>query len=159
MASQNVIERYLSATVTQGSAAAFVQGTFTTNIEPSTGYALKVTEVVGKMREGQSLLCGSNSATVSWSLSRDTKTAVGELNDTDIIYADGFHVWNITSGIATRNLAFSYRPVNGLMLVEPTVYFQLDSTATSSAITMDIRMYYEEVKLSEVEILRLLNNL
>jgi len=53
---------------------------------------------------------------------------------------------------------FPYPEIQGVFLVEPTIYGQLDSAATGLTLTAYWRIYYEQLALNEVDILRVLNN-
>ena len=150
------IQRYLSMTCTQGGADTFVQASVNTEIVPADGYAFKVTGIdfaITSPLNGIAADCR-----LQWSLSRDTKTAICPYNDSDSILYDQFNVSFTTSGIIYIPGSSRYRNLDGIYLVEPTIYAQLASASTGLTNVADWRIYYEEVKLSEVEILRILNN-
>lgn len=64
-----------------------------------------------------------------------------------------------TAGVA---VAVPFEPVKGKLLneprltVQPTIYAQVQSSATAQANDMIVVIYYEIVKLTDVEVLRLL---
>lgn len=153
----NTIARYLNITTTQGSADAFVQGSVDTGIIPADGMCKKVT-AIELLFTPNFLLSISADAFVKWSFTRDTKTAIAEYSDPDCMYGDGIEFTFLTSGAGVNRHNQMWIPPVGLYLVEPTIYAQLDSNATGNVITANWRIHYEDVKLSEVEILRLLNN-
>jgi hypothetical protein len=142
--------------MTQGSADAFAQGSVSTGIVPEEGIGL---EVIGlEFVMPISLNTISADSEILWSLARDTKTAVVSFNDDDCITYDGRSFALTTSGTYEIHNSYRYAPVHGTFLVEPTIYGQVDSTSTGLTITAYWRIYYQEVKMSEVDILRVLNN-
>jgi len=151
------IARYLPFTAVQGGADAFVEAAITTDLNPAQGYAYQVTLIEVSWVETNQETWASD-FTMQMVLSRDTKTAIAELNDPDVMWKEAVWLQFTTSGVQLVPSKFEYRPPLGLYIVEPTIYFDLDSTTTGVANTVHGRIWYEEVKLSEVEILRLLNN-
>lgn len=148
------IAKYLSATLTQGSADAFVEAAITTNLVPADGYAFKVSHIA---YDGL-LQAGVNNSYCEFAISRDTKTAVPHYDDPDTLFYFKRRAVFATSGLSLENVSDVLTLQNGIYIVEPTIYVDMDSSATAAVQTMNIRIYYEEVKLTEVEILRLLNN-
>lgn len=154
-ARSNVV-RFLTITMTQGGADAFVQGTVDTGILASEGRGLQVVGMDFSLLESQGPL--SADADISWSLTRATKTAVVGLSDEDAIIFDRLSFALTTSGTYQVRGLYRYEALAGIYIVEPTLYGQLDSTATGIVQTGYWRIYYQEVALSEVDILRILNN-
>lgn len=157
MASQNLVPRYLSATLTQGGADAFVQATVLTDIVPENGYGLRVIGVEIEQRTADVVAAAANSI---WEMSfaRDTKAAIADLADPDV-----WMTWKlvnrvVASGASLQECSRLIVPAATSILVEPYVYIQLDSASTGVANVVNVRIHYEEVKLTEIEILRLLNN-
>jgi len=143
-------------TLTQGSADAFVQGTIATGIVPADGLIQKIVRVVFQFN-AQSFDGIASDCSVYWSIARDTKTAVAALSDADSILYDGLDIAFTTSGAVMVPLTYTYEPSDGFFIAEPNIYVQLDSNATGETMTCNVRMFYEEVRASEVDILRLLN--
>lgn len=151
----NQITRFLKMTATQGGADTFVQASVATDIIPEEGLVYKITGIDVQINSGIQAI--SADCSFYWSFTRDTKTALAPLSDDDCLLLDGFCVSLTTSGQVY--LPATYRYANlGLYLVEPIVYVQLSTTATGITNAINTRIYYEEVKMSEVEILRILNN-
>jgi hypothetical protein len=150
------IARYLTITMTQGSADAFVQGTVDTGIIPEQGLGLQV--VAMELIFASALQGVSADFEMTWSLTRDTKLAVTAYSDQECILFDGQAGSLTTSGQILVPYRFAYPAIEGIYLVEPTIYGQLDSSATGLTLTAYWRLYYQEVALSEVDILRVLNN-
>lgn len=150
------IARYLTISVTQGSGDAFVQGSVSTGIIPEEGRGLQVVGMEVAFNPG--LEAVSADFDVYWSLTRDTKASVAYYSDDDTILYDGFCGSLTTSGQIYIPLRHQYPPQDGIFIVEPNIYFQLDSAATGLQLTSHVRVYYSEVQLSEVDILRILNN-
>lgn len=150
------VARYLTIAMTQGSADSFIQGSVNTGINPEDGLGLQVV--------GAEFIIGSSQAAISadssifWSLTRDTKTAVAAYNDDESIFFDGVSCSLTTSGQILLPARHSYPPQDGIFIVEPTIYGQLSSTSTGLTMVAYWRVYYQEVSLTEIDILRILNN-
>lgn len=157
MAKDYVINRYLTGTLTQGSADAFVQVALATGIVPSDGMALLVTQIEVVFEPGQLAAISTDSA-IFLSATRDTKTAWTNYDDPDSVWADAVAYSITTSGAAFIDAKRVYAPPNGIVVVEPNLYVQLDSTTTGQTLVAAVRAQYEMVKVSEIDILRLLNN-
>lgn len=149
-----VIAKFLSANVVQGSADAFVQDTVPTNLIPSDGFAFKLKHIMFDRTSANLVASGD----ISFSLTRDTKTAVVKYDDPDTIFFHTELIKMTTSGAIVSPGSGVITFPDGIFVVEPNIYLQLDSTATTVVNSMNARIYYEEVKISEVEILRILNN-
>jgi hypothetical protein len=152
------VTKYLYSTVIQGGADAFICTALATDLNPSDGYAFKIVAVEGNFSTAIAMQGMSADCKVMWALSRDIKVAMADLNDTDLIFRDGFYQGLTTSGAFIREDGFKWVPNHDVYIVEPNIYLVLDSDATGIQISMAWRIYYEEVKLTEVEILRLINN-
>mgnify|MGYP003376834333 CR=1 FL=1 len=152
-----VIDTYETVSLLQGGADAFVQGTISTGIVPADGLVWQLRLI--EMSFFQSNLSAlSADAYVHWSISRDTKAAICDLDDADSIFIDGFHTSLTTSGQIFIPSMYQNRPIEGTIVVEPIIYVQLDSNAIGSALDATMRVHYDLVKLTEIEILRLINN-
>lgn len=149
------ISRHFDLTLTQGSNDAFVQGSIVTDLEPADGLAYVITraEIVRPVP-----IAMANSALIEWSVTRDTKSAIALMSDPDCMYHDGIALKMTTSGATMDRIRTEVVFEDGLFVVEPYLYVQLDSANTTATNTAYFRFWYEQQKLSEVEILRLLNN-
>jgi hypothetical protein len=151
------IAKYFDSTVTQGAADAFIQTTIPTGIISSEGMILKLSMVEVKF-PASTFSALAQDFWVGWSLTRDTKTTIVNYNDSDCLMAGGIEALLVTSGYMLVPIDHQYAPPDGIYVAEPNLYFQLDSTGTGLALTCYVRAHYTEVKATEVEILRLLNN-
>lgn len=151
------VDRFKSIHLTQGGVDAFVEGSISTGIVPEDGLALLILGVEVKLYAGSISALAADGSLV-WSLARDTKTAVGSYDDDEIIMTDGIAYSLTTSGAVLSRVSFDWQPPAGLLVVEPNIYVQFDSTATGVANDILMRVHYQQVKVSELEILRLLNN-
>lgn len=149
------IANWFTIGLVQGSADAFVQNSIATDIVPENGVILRVTQIHFVIESNLSAIAADSQ--VEWSLTRATKTAVAGLSDNDAFLYDSFSYSLTTSGAVIFKQGFFYQDLVGIYLAEPTIYAQLDSTATAIAITARLRVFYEEQKASEVDILRILN--
>jgi hypothetical protein len=150
------IQRYIPFTATQGSADAYAQTGVVTDIIPANGKVFEITAIDIQIRSDISAI--STDCQIEFSFSRDTKSAICTLDDADCIIYDRFTHMLTTSGAVVMPSGRRFQQLSGIYVVEPVLYFQFDSTGTGLTMTADARVYYEEVKLSEVEILRILNN-
>ena len=127
----NKIARYLSGRAVQGGADAFKELAITTNLDPANGYAYEIKKIE---------FCYENFAFVAANfqeldvvLSRDTKAAIPELSDTDVMYKFHKELGFATAvGFYDLSLAWEYVPTGGMYIVEPTIYLQIDSAATAA---------------------------
>lgn len=150
------IQRYLSLTATQGGADTFVQASVATDIIPEDGLVYKVLGIDVQLSAAMQTITGD--AALYWSFSRDTKSALCALSDPDCMLMDGVVMPLTTSGWIVLPAAYRYTDMSALYIVEPTIYLQVSSVTTGLVNIVNARIYYEEVKMSEVEILRILNN-
>lgn len=155
MANANV-DRFLQITLTQGGADAFVESSVATEIIPADGegFLLTLVEVYFALSGLEQISADSY---LEWAVTRDTKAAMPLFSDTDVILVDGFANALTTSGEVIIKGRYDWVPPPGTILVEPLIYAQLDSGGTGQANTCYMRLHYQAVKLTEVEILRLLN--
>lgn len=149
------IARHFDVRLTQGSADAFVQDTVVTGLLPSDGLAYVITraEIMYNFIPGL-----TNALQLQWSITRDTKTAIADYSDPDTLYSDAFGVRVTTSGTMLYEQRREIIFPDGLFVVEPYIYCQYDSANTAVSGVLDMRLWYTTQKLTEVEILRLLNN-
>jgi len=150
------IARYRNLQPVQGGADAFVQVAEVTGIDPTMGRAWMLRKMEVSFPQDNALQNISADCSIHFSLTRDSKSAIAGLDDGDCIGAGSIYASLTTSGQIVFPGLFEYSFTEGIMVVEPNLYFQLDSAATGLALSPDVRLYYDEVKLSEVDILRML---
>lgn len=150
------IQRYISLNATQPGADTFVQASASTNIVPEDGLVYKVLGI--DVQLSAAIQGIATDCACYWSFSRDTKTGLCALSDPDCMLMDGFAVALTTSGAVRLPATYRYSDMSALYIVEPTIYLQVSSGTTGLVNIVNSRIYYEEVKMSEVEILRILNN-
>jgi hypothetical protein len=103
---------------------------------------------------------GESVASADWEASGviTTSTATPSFSSPDEVARVSWGVQN-TGGVA---VAVPYEPIKQLIFIEPRItvqpilYFQVFSTLTAQANVMDFRLYYNIVKLTDLEVLRLL---
>lgn len=154
---QNIL-RYLSGTLTQSVADAYVELGIATGIVPADGYALQIERIEWCGKDTDTAWQVATAQRLMLAISRDTKTAMPEFSDPDVLWKNVIEFGVVTSGAFERERSKTIIPPEGLFIVEPTVYVQMDSTSFGQVLDFDFRLYYSEVKLTEIEILRLLNN-
>ncbi len=150
------VARYLDIRTTQGGADTFDEGSVSTEILPENGLAFAIRAIELSFLSG--LAAVSADWEILWSMSRDTKTAACAPTDPDCMLYDGRSGSLTTSGTFLNTRRVHYDALPGIFIVEPTIYAQLSSAATGITLDANFRIWYEEIKLSEVEILRVLNN-
>jgi len=150
------VARFRNITLTQSGADAFKETTETTGIDPSSGQAWLLKRVEVLFAGAAGLQGISADCNIEWSLSRDTKAAMSTLADSDVIHQASIFNALTTSGEILIPGLYGYDFPDGVLVVEPTIYAQLDSASTGLTLTAYMRIYYETVKLSEVDILRML---
>jgi len=146
-------------TVTEGGADAFVQVTDPTAISASAKVAWLIKRIQVMFDLDVTLEAVSADFAIAWAVARASDTSVPSLDDKDTIHADGISGSLTTSGqILIPKLYEWDAPGEGLLMVDPQLFYTLDSTATGLTLSADFRVWYEEVTLSELEILRLVAN-
>lgn len=151
------IDRFKSATLTEGGADAFVQTTIDTELIPEDGVAWEITQIDFLISPDQLAALAADSY-IQLSITRDTKAAVASYNDVDCVMSEALAFSLTTSGVAAMECNRKYIPPAGTIFVEPTIYLQLDSNGTGAAMVVYVRLHYRTVKVTELEILRLLQN-
>lgn len=148
------IARFRNITLTQGGADAFVQATEATGISPSSGVVWMLRRAEIEFPQSAALQNISADCAVHVALTRDTKAAMSDLNDSDTLMVDGFFASLTTSGQVVIPQVLYHDFPDGILVVEPNLYAHLDSAATGLTLTAYLRLFYDEVKMSEVDILR-----
>jgi len=140
--------------VTQGGADTFTAGEIDTNltIDGKVGWNIKAIEAY--WADGAAVAAGD------WSLSAAVSTVSTQTSfvDDDEIARVSWGVQN-TAGVA---VTVPYSPLMGYGLMEdrvtvqPIIYCQVQSSGTSQANDVVFRVYYEIVKLTDIEVMRML---
>lgn len=156
MAAKDNIARFRNLTLTQGGADAFVQATEYTGIDPSTGMGWMLERMEIEFPQAAGLQGISADCAVHLALTRESKTAMSDINDSDTLAVMGFFNALTTSGqlLIPQTMIYTFPP--GVVVVEPYIFAHLDSAATGLTLTAYVRLFYSDVKLSEVEMLRML---
>jgi len=148
---------YKTVTVTEGGADAFAETPIVTEISAADGMIWKVLGLEIAFDPAQ--LSGvSADGSIQWQLTRDTKNAISNYADPDVVMRGGLAWALTTSGMILMPVDQRWVPVGDCIFAEPTIYVALDSTATGAALVITARIYYELVKATELEILRMLQN-
>lgn len=151
------ILQYRNIVVTQGGADAFVQVTEPTGIDADRGMGWMIDRVEVMFGNDIALQNVSADFSISWSLTRDSETAIVSLDEASAIFAGGIAGSLTTSGQILLPRVHTWIAPQGIVVVNPNLYAQLDSDATGLTLSADFRIYYSSVKLSELEILRMLS--
>lgn len=148
------IARFRNITLTQGGADAFVQATEATGISPSSGVVWMLRRAEIEFPQSVALQNVSADFAIHIALTRDPKAAMSDLNDSDTLMVEGFFGSLTTSGQIVLPQTTVHEFPDGILVVEPNLYAHLDSAATGLTLTAHLRLFYDEVKMSEVDILR-----
>lgn len=137
--------KFLSATVTQGSADAFATVSMATGLANlNAGFRVRAIDFQFP------LLVGAD-CQVDLQLLRRVPTAIVAATDRTLIWSKQRVCELTTSGMIVYSLndytAFD-RDMD-LLIVEDPIYFSIDSNGTSATNNGRCRVYYEEVRLSE----------
>jgi len=141
----------LVITLTQGSADAFVQSSVLTGLSGNQAYNL-----VGVAWQFASTVVDTNNVEYTWHINRRSKAAIALLSDTDIIMLFGFQMKLTTSGASHNERAGYWKPEVQIPIVEETLYACLDSTSSSTANTVILRLDVELDTMQPIDRLNLI---
>jgi len=159
MATKSV--QFLSFTATQGAANGFIQATVATGVTPQVGYGLILLGWEWQLAPTSSVSAAATMFNLNVVMTKDTQTAIlGETN-TNVLSASGLLVFgpaaaNVGLGLIQQPVAIDLQKYGQILAVTPNLYVSVDSTGLTSALTVEGRIFYESIKLSELEILRIL---
>lgn len=146
---------YLTATLTQGSADAFIQAQISTALSGQTKVCYRLRELLiqGPQAHGASV-------TQELSLTRKSFAAMPTALEKSLI-----HRWSRSASFTTSGLTMVESTIRLLwgeddapIIVEDPIYAQYDSATTSAASTIYIRLGYVTDSISEVDRLTLVAN-
>ena len=142
----------LRATLTQGSNDAFVQVEMDTGLAGQTRRAFRIGQIE---LEFPTTIAGSN-ALWEVALSRRSKAAMPNVSDLDVIRKFKQKNSLITSGAIVVPAIDVWVPQAEVLVVEDTMYWQLDTDQTSATNVVQARVLYDLVEISEIDRLTLL---
>lgn len=150
-----MVQTVLIATLTQGSADAFVQASMNTGLSASsnTGYVIKQI-----LMEFNDTLTSGGAPSRELALSRASKAAMPTLADDDVIFKSKVAARLATSGAYIEDIAKVYVPQYDIILIEDVIYWQFDSAATGVANTAIVRLVVEPVKVTTDERIAILQS-
>jgi hypothetical protein len=151
----NPVARYLYGYVAEGAADAYAEAAIATDLIPADGYAFEIDHIDFQLQ--YSLYALAADFEIDIAICRDSQVSMVDLDQPECFYRKQDSYALTTSGAWHIPQTWTWTPPKGVYIVEPNVYLSIDSAGTGVAITCMARIYYNEVKLSEVEILRLLN--
>lgn len=146
--------QFKTISMLQGGADAFIEGSISTLLNPADGYGWMLKRA--EMTFDTALSAVSADFDIRWSISRLSKAATPDYASDDVILADGVAGSLTTSGQIVLPQRYEYDFPDGVLVVGDTLYAQLDSDATGLTIQAYLRVWFEQVKLSELEIWRTL---
>lgn len=137
--------KFLAATVTQASNDAFATAEMATGLANlSLGY--RVRGIVFQMPVLPEVDCDCDVQLV-----RRTPTALVNIADRTLIWSHNVIKQLTTSGtfIFSQFVSWIFPKDLEMLIVEDPIFLSIDSTTTSASNTARVRVFYEEVKLSE----------
>lgn len=145
---------YLTFSATQGGADAFVQTSTSTGLDQNTGLAFLIREIIVEVPRTGSVAAGN----IETAFSRRTKAAMPNITDRDVILKRKLGMEITTSGaIVSENIArYTFAEDDELLIVEPDIFFCVDSNATGLTQTILARIGYTVQKINQVDRLSLL---
>lgn len=155
MAQQIDLWKYLN--LTQTVADTMVEASAATEIDPANGEAWLITQI-DITYALSALMNNTGDFLYTYSVTRDTKTGVASYGDVDTIHTGGFARTFTTSGSDSISATEIYVPPAGTLFVEPEIFAQFNTVGTGAVQAAFMRIHYQLVRVTEVEILRLLNN-
>lgn len=142
-------------------------GTYTstaisTGVTTDGGFGIRITDVEIGGPTGQTspiVLSTTGDFSLKAQVTRDAQTAMLGFSDTRVLAYYNLNMSSIvtTSGSEIMQTEWPQEMWLGgeTLVVSPTIYFGLTSTGQGT-VNVEVRMYYEMVKLSEIDILRIL---
>lgn len=139
--------KFLSATLTQGSADAF------TTVEIPTGLSNVNLGYRVRLIECSLPLFVEVDSQIEIALVRRTPTATPGIGDRTLIWQSRWQIGLTTSGIylASRWVKDFYPRDLEMLIVEDPIHLCIDSNGTSASNACGIRVWYEEVRLTELQ--------
>lgn len=145
----------LISTLLQGGNDAFVQTSLNTGLSASGTSGWKITQIQIEYITPLNIPVNSQ---IELALSRASQVAMPLLSEDDVLYKDILNFRIAASGGFIFDKIQEYRPTEEIVLIEETVFLQLDSVATANANTAIVRVTVEEVKVSTAERIAILQS-
>jgi hypothetical protein len=142
---------YFYGSVTQGAADAFAVASLTTPIAGRTTAALLIRELVF---DGIPPLSQANPTMFEFSLGRITVAASPNFATAkSVIWREALQQVASAAGQASypRTRRYKFTDEDRLLIVEDSLFLSVDSTGTSLASTLSVRIGYEEMSINEQE--------
>lgn len=151
----------LWATLTQGSADAFIQASIATGLTGLPTIAYQLTELLiefGVAGTAQGVAAASGNWEVA--ITRKSMTAMPVVTEKSMIHKFKRGAAFNTSGlvIADALLRITWPENTGPVIVEDPFYAQLDTASTSATNVVELKFSYQQIKISEVDRLQLIAN-
>lgn len=140
----------------QSAANAFLEITIPTGVTPSGGYGLRVVDLELFARPGN--LSAAGSSYLEFALCKESQASMPNYNNTDVLGQLIMYHTTTAAGVGLWAMDFPVElPLNGeILAVDTSLYLDVKSANMGAAVTVYGRMFYEQVALSELEILRIL---
>lgn len=141
---------------TQASADAFAQASLSTGLSAATPTGMLIKQVMIDLPGVTAVSALAADFGLEFTITRSSKSAIPNLNDADCVMRYGIAALLVTSGLAIMPCTFFFPQESGQLIVQDTLYFQVDSNGIGTALSVDFLVDYEFVSLKEIEFLRLL---
>lgn len=143
----------LVGSVTQGSNDAYAEDSIVTGLTNLANVAWSIQLI---QFEVTGAIPGVNLANIEMCLSRGSKAAMPLISDRDVIFKARNVVTFTTSGATFQPMIFSFSPSSELLIVEDTIYLQIDSASTSITSTFHASIEVAQKKVTEQQRLSIL---
>lgn len=148
--------KYLTAIVTQSAADTFTEAEVPTGLAAIGNQAFRIIEIVSQISSPGQV----DNATLRGSLTRKSFASDPNITERSLIYKRFVENQFTTSGYAVfdRLDRQKFDTVDDLLVVEDPLFIQCTSTLTTAANVFQIRIGYQQVRISEVDRLQIIAN-
>lgn len=153
----DTLVQFASVEVTQGAADALITGTVNTGISTAATYGW----MIEKMEYDIATMTAIPLATdqdIRIQVARGSQTAFLDFDDDDVICQWQTFIPTIAGSVGNPVLQMPYIwiPPTNYVVANPTITLLMDSTGTGLALVGRLRIFYFPVKMSELDLLRIL---
>jgi hypothetical protein len=151
------LSRRFNMSVIMSAANTFTQATVPTGLSTNDTLAMMVKHVDWEwIFAGADMPGLAADGYVIGQLTDASKTSIARIIDDDVIWRNTVMFPFTTSGAYSWSPSGQQECPDGCMIVSPNIYIAALTSGLASAATLDLRIEYELVKLSEVDYLRML---
>jgi hypothetical protein len=147
----------LIATVTQGAANGFIQGTINTGLSATLNTGYKLTQI--DVEWPDLLPAGATALIREYSLTRASKASVPALSDDDVLWRDKTFILPIGAAYSiVLDQLTSERPSDDILLIEEQIYIGFKTLNCTLAGSLIIKLTVEPVKVTDSQRIAILQS-